>query len=308
MKALRIHNFGDVDVMQIETVEAPQPQPDEMLVRVHAASLNPVDYKTREGQYPPVSRDKLPVTLGRDISGMVEKAEGALGFKAGDAIFAMLAPDRGGFAEQVIVKASEAAPKPKRLSHAQAAAVPLASLTAWQGLLQHGGLAPGQRVLIHGGAGGVGHFAVQIAKIRGATVYTTVSDSDIDFVRHLGADHAIDYKSEPFEEVVRQIDLVFDLIGGETQARSWGVLKPGGVLVSTLGQPPQDKAAEHGVRGVGYMAQPRGKDLAEIGRLIDVGQIRPVVAATFPFDAAREAGRRLEEKHVRGKIVLEVAA
>jgi NADPH:quinone reductase-like Zn-dependent oxidoreductase len=308
MKALRIHKFGDIGVMQIETIDAPRPQPGELLVRVQAASVNPVDHKTFEGKYPMVGRDKLPITLGRDVSGIVEQAEGALGWKPGDAIFAMLAPDRGAFAEQVIVKGPEAAPKPKRLSHAQAAAVPLASLTAWQGLLRHGGLAPGQRVLIHGGAGGVGHFAVQIAKIRGATVYTTVSERDTDFVRHLGADHAIDYKSQRFEDEVRQVDIVFDLVGGETQERSWSVLKPGGVLVSTLGQPPQETAAQHGARGVAFMAEPRGSDLAEIGRLIDVGQIRPVVAATFPFNAAREAERRLEEQHVRGKLVLEVAA
>jgi NADPH:quinone reductase-like Zn-dependent oxidoreductase len=309
MKAVRIHEFGGPGVMRIDTVDPPQPGRDELLLRMHAASTNPVDYKMRAGMYPPVSRDKLPVVLGRDVSGVVERAgPGVQSFRQGDGVFAMLAPDRGAFAEFVIVKESETAPKPTHLSHAQAAAVPLAALTAWQGLIEHGGLSAGQCVLIHGGAGGVGHFAIQIAKAKGATVATTVSGGDMEFARQLGADQAIDYEAHKFEELVRDVDVVFDLVAGETQERSWGVLKRGGILVSTLGRPPEDEASQYGVRAAGFMARPNGSQLAEIGRLIDAGKIRPVVAAIFPLAEAQDAERRLEQHHVSGKIVLELAA
>jgi D-arabinose 1-dehydrogenase-like Zn-dependent alcohol dehydrogenase len=171
----------------------------------------------------------------------------------------------------------------------------------------HGRLQAGKIVLIHGGSGGVGHFAVQFAKVKGATVLTTVSRPNLDFVRELGADRAIDYQSQRFEEIGREVDLVLDLVGGETQERSWSVLKPGGILVSALGAPSSEKAIQHGAQGVGYRAQPNPAQLAEIGRLIDEGKIRPVVSATYPLAEARQAQERLEQGHVRGKIVLVVA-
>jgi NADPH:quinone reductase-like Zn-dependent oxidoreductase len=220
----------------------------------------------------------------------------------------MLPFDRGGHAERVALPEKACAPKPERLDFVQAAAVPLAALTAWQGLFDQGGLSEGQTVLIHGAAGGVGHFAVQFAKVRGATVLTTVSGSDLDFARQLGADQAIDYRAQRFETIARDIDLVFDLVGGDTQERSWAVLKPRGILVSTLGQPPQEKARQHRATGIGYMAQPSAQQLAEIGRLIDSGKVRPVIAETFPFVAAPQAEQRQEQGHVHGKIVLELAA
>jgi NADPH:quinone reductase-like Zn-dependent oxidoreductase len=309
MKAVRIHQFGGPEVMQIEELPVPQFRGDEMLLRVRAASVNPVDFKTRQGHFPPVGREQLPVTLGRDVSGVVEGAGSRVrGIKRGDEVYALLGPDRGAFAEYAIVKMGEAAPKPMRLSHVEAATVPLAALTAWQGLLDHGLVAEGQRVLIHGGAGGVGHFAIQFAKVKGATVYTTVSGDDREFARELGADQAIDYRTERFEEIVRGVDVVFDLVGGETQDRSWSVLKPGGILVSTLGQPPQDKAAQYKVRAAGYMAQPNAAQLAEIGRLIDDGKVHPVIAETFPLAEARRAEERQEHGHVHGKIALSLAA
>jgi NADPH:quinone reductase-like Zn-dependent oxidoreductase len=305
MKAVRIHDFGGPEVMQFEDLPVLEPKHDEILLRVHAASVNPVDYKTYEGKYPAVTRDKLPMTLGRDASGTVENCgPDAQIPKRGDAVYAMLGRDRGAFAEYVIVKPGEGAPKPARASHVEAAAVPLAGLTAWQGLFDHGHLKAGQRVLIHGGAGGVGHLAIQFAKAKGATVLTTVSADDLDFVRQLGVDQAIDYKAQRFDEVARDIDLVFDLVAGETQDRSWAVLKPGGVLVSTLGQPSQEKAEKHHARGVGYQAQPNAGQLADIARLIDDGKVRPVVSATFPFADVRAAEQALERGHVRGKIVV----
>ena len=309
MKAMRIHSFGGPDVMRLEDMPIPEPQNDELLLRVYAASVNPVDYKTREGKFPPVNQDKLPMTLGRDVSGVVEKCGSSVqSFFQGDEVYALLAPDRGAFAEYVVVKLSEAALKPERLSHTEAAAVPLAALTAWQGLFDHGHLSAGQRVLIHGGAGGVGHFAIQFAKARGAEVLTTVAGDDSNFVRELGADKVIDYQTQRFEDEAKDIDVVFDLIGGETQARSWTLLKHGGTLVSTLGQPPREMAEQHNVRGVGYMAQPNADQLAEIARLIDAGKVHPVIEATFPLADASQAEQRQEDGHVHGKIVLEFAA
>jgi NADPH:quinone reductase-like Zn-dependent oxidoreductase len=229
-------------------------------------------------------------------------------FGEGEAVYAMLGSiDRGSYAEYVLVRPNEAAPKPARLSHIEAAAVPLAALTAWQGLFDHGHLEAAQTVLIHGGSGGVGHFAIQFAKVRGATVLTTASNQNLDFVGELGADRAIDYESQRFEEIARDVDLVLDLIGGETQERSWSVLKPGALLVSALGEPSKEKAMQHGAHGLGYRAQSNAGQLAEIGRLIDQGKVRQVVMANYPLAEARQAHERLERGHVRGKIVLVVA-
>ena len=309
MKAIRIYGFGGPEVLQLDDIAIPQPAEGELLMRIHAASVNPVDYKIRRGTVPWVSREMLPMTLGRDLSGTVESAgAGVDAFNDGDPLYAMLGSiDRGSYAEYVLVKPNEAAPKPARLSHIEAAAVPFAALTAWQGLFDHGHLEAGQTVLIHGGSGGVGHFAIQFANVKGATVLTTVSAQNLDFVTELGVNRAIDYQSQRFEEIAREVDLVVDLVGGETQDRSWSVLKPGGMLVSALGEPSREKAVQHRARGAGYRAQANAGQLAEIGRLIDQGKVHPVVMATYPLAEARQAYERLEHGHVRGKIVLVVA-
>jgi NADPH:quinone reductase-like Zn-dependent oxidoreductase len=309
MKAIRIHRFGGPEVLELDDVPIPQPGTGELLVHISTASVNPVDYKIHRGTVPWVSREMLPITLGRDLSGTVEGIGAQVDvFGEGESVYAMLGSiDRGSYAEYVLVKPTEAAAKPARLSHIEAAAVPLAALTAWQGLFDHGHLEAGQTVLIHGGSGGVGHFAIQFAKVGGATVWTTVSAQNLDFVSELGADRAIDYQSQHFEEIVRDVDLVLDLVGGETQERSWSVLKPGGILVSALGEPQREKAMQHGVRAVaGYRAQPNPEQLTEIGRLIDEGKVRPVVSATYPLTDVRRAHEHLEQGHVRGKIVLVV--
>lgn len=306
LKAVRIHRFGGPEVLELDEVPVPHPARNELLVRIHAASVNPIDYKIRRGMGADTVRTMLPLTLGRDLSGTVESSgEGADAFQQGAAVYALLGGiDRGSYAEYVILKHGEAAPKPGRLSHVEAAAVPLAALTAWQGLFDHGQLQPGQTVLIHGGSGGVGHFAVQFAKVKGATVLATVSGLNRDFVRDLGADRPIDYQTERFDEIAKDVDLVLDLVAGETRERSWAVLKPGGVLVSALGEPSQEKAKAVGARGVGYRAQPNVSQLIEIGRLLDAGKVRVVVAETHPLTEARQAQERLEQDHVRGKIVL----
>jgi NADPH:quinone reductase-like Zn-dependent oxidoreductase len=308
MKAIRIHRFGGPEILELEDVPVPEPGESELLIHIHAASVNPVDYKIRRGGYPMVPPQMLPLTLGRDLSGTVERnGPGMNAFRQGDAVYAMIGGiDRGSHAEYVILKRGEAVPKPSRLSHIEAASVPLATLTAWQGLFDHGKLQAGQTALIHGGSGGVGHFAVQFAKMKGATVLTTVSRANLDFVRELGADRAIDYQSQRFEQIAQGVDLVLDLVAGETRERSWSVLKPGGILVSALGEPSQEKATQFGVRGVGYRARPDADQLTEIGRLIDDGKVRPVVSAVYPLAEVRQAHERLEHGHVRGKIVLNV--
>lgn len=304
MKAVRIHEFGGPETLRVEDLPRPRPAAGEVLVRVQAASVNPVDYKIRNGGYLP--EDQLPLTLGRDVAGTVDIAgEQAGDYRPGDAVYAMLPRDRGGYAEFVTVAAADCARKPERLDFIQAAAVPLAGLTAWQGLFDHGRLAAGHRVLIHGAAGGVGHFAVQFARARGATVIATCSAADRDFVVRLGAAEVIDYHKERFEERVAPVDLVYDLVAGETQDRSWAVLKEGGAMISTLQEPDKAKAAQKHARTAHYMAEPNGGQLAEIAGLIDRGEVTPTIASVFPLEAAAEAERKLEAGHVRGKIVLQ---
>jgi NADPH:quinone reductase-like Zn-dependent oxidoreductase len=306
-KSVRVHAFGGPEMLRVESVPLPQAKDDEVLVRVAAASLNPVDYKTREGEFPPVGEDALPAILGRDLAGTIE----AVGTRAhymlrkGDPVFAFIGFDRGGQSEYVVVKALELAAAPASIDLVHAAAVPLAGMTAWQGLFDHGGLQAGQRVLIHGGAGGVGHLAVQFAKATGATVFATAGTNDLDFVRAIGADTVIDYKNQRFEDVASDIDLVLDLVGGETQARSFAVLRDGGTLVSTLSVAEPDQGKDRNIRVPDrWLAQANTKQLGEIAALIDAGKVKVELAGVFPVEDAPSAYERLENGHVPGKIVL----
>lgn len=308
MKAIRIHAFGGPEVLKLEDVPIPQPGDDEVLVRIAAASVNPIDYKIRDGKVPSVTRANLPALLGRDFSGTVESVGANVrGVSKGDAVIAMLGhDDRGAYAQFVLSRISEFAAAPKTLDHVHAAAIPLAALTAWQGLFDQGKLTDGQKVLIQGGAGGVGHMAVQLAKAKGAWVAATCSGRDVGFVRDLGADVVIDYRTERFEDKVSELDLVFDLIGGETQARSFGVLKRGGALVSTLQKPDPAKAKAQDLRVASYQADASAAQLAEVARLIDGGKVRAFVSRTFKLEDAGEAQAYLETEHVQGKVVLTV--
>jgi len=309
MKTLRIHSFGGPSVIKLDDLPTPELGEEELLVRVMAASVNPVDYKICEGKYPAVKSNMLPFVAGRDIAGIVEACGGLVDdWKPGDELYAMLGIDRGGYSEFTLVNAEEAAHKPRSLDFVAAASVPLAGLTAWQGLFRHGELQSGQSVLIHGGAGGVGHFAIQFAKVRGARVITTVSEQHVDFARSLGADEVIDYKKQRFEDVVRDVDLVFDLIGGETQERSWTVLRPGGALVSTLTEPSQERAKARGVRAMRYTVRENGAELDEIGQLIDAGKVKPKITRTFQMNEAANALQFVEEGHTEGKVVVKIAA
>jgi NADPH:quinone reductase-like Zn-dependent oxidoreductase len=307
MKAMQIEAFGGPKVLHIQELPVPEPGAGEVLLKIRAASVNPVDYKIRLGKYPAVQADKLPYVLGRDAAGDVEACGmGVKTFVKGDSLYAFVGIERGCYAEYVIVKESEACRKPNTLDYTAAAAVPLAGITAWQGLFRHGGLKSGQRVLIHAGSGGVGHFAIQFAKAKGVYVITTVSGENVDFVRRLGADEVIDHKKQQFENKVQDVDMVFDLIGGETEDRSWGVLKKGGILVSTVNVPSQEKAKAHEVRGMRYTAEASGSELGEIAGLIDAGKVKPTISRTFSLKDAVSALQLVEQGHTRGKVVLTV--
>jgi len=307
MKAVCLEHFGGPEALQLEEIERPTPKDDELLIRVRAASVNPVDYKIRSGHYPPVKESSLPKVLGRDVAGVVVARGASVStFIDGDEVFAMLDGGPGGYAEYVTVPADLCQRKPENLDFAEAAAVPLAAITAWQGLFDHGGLLGGQRVLIHGGAGGVGHFAVQFAKARDAVVITTCSANDKDFVRSLGADQVIDYKAERFEDLVSEVDLVFDLVAGDAQERSWAVLKDGGTMISTLARPSERQAHQHHARAMNYVAKPNAEELGEIAHLITERKVHPHVEARLPLQEVQAAHRKLENEHPRGKIVLEM--
>jgi NADPH:quinone reductase-like Zn-dependent oxidoreductase len=316
MRAVRIHAYGAVDVLRYEDAPLPDPGEGEVLVRVHAAGVNPLDSKVRRGGLRERIPHRLPLILGWDVAGTVAgMAPGATGFHVGDEVFGR--PDfarDGSYAEYITVRGEELARKPRSLDFVDAAAVPLTALTAWQALFQapkpygSAGLEPGQTVLVHAAAGGVGTIAVQLAKWRGARVIATASAQNADLVRRLGADQVVDYTTVPFEQVVRGVDVVLDTVGGETRARSWAVLRPGGVLVSIVSPAPtQEEAAVHGARAAYVFAQASSAQLREIAALADAGVVKPVVSEVLPLADAHRAHELSETRHVRGKIVLQVA-
>jgi NADPH:quinone reductase-like Zn-dependent oxidoreductase len=305
IRKVRIHRFGGPEVLCIDEVEPSLPDAKQVLVRVKAASINPVDYKIRNGQYPAVKEDRLPYTLGRDAAGEVEKCGAqASRFHVGDAVAGMVSIAGGGYADMVVLDEEAIARKPEGLDYVYAAAIPLAGQTAWQGLFRYGELHAGQSVLIHGGSGGVGHFAIQFAKAKGARVFTTVSTDSVEFAHTLGADVVIDYKTQRFEQLAGDLDVVFDLIGGETRERSWSLLKKGGVLVTTLTDPDWPTAARHGVRAMRYTVEANGHELDEILNLVSSGRVHPHVQKTYPLADAGQALNSVEQGHTMGKIVL----
>jgi NADPH:quinone reductase-like Zn-dependent oxidoreductase len=304
MKAVRIHEFGGPEVLKYEDVPIPQPDQGEIRVKVIAAGVNPVDWKIRRG----FIKLPLPMTMGFDVSGIVD----AIGpkvdkFRLGDQIFAKASPPHGGYAEYTLVNDSHAALKPKSMGFIEAAAIPTAGLTAWQMLFDIAGLKSGQIVLIHGAAGGVGSFALQFAKWKGAHVIGTASHTNGQFLKSLGADEVIDYRAQKFEDLVHDADVVIDTIGKDTFDRSWGVLKPGGFLVTTVADVPAGAAEAHGVRARRVVSQANGDELAQIAKIIDEKFIKPVVTAILPLSEARKAQEMSESQHTRGKIVLRVA-
>ena len=309
MKAVAMHAYGGPEVLKYEDAARPDPATGEVLVRVHAAAVNPVDWKVRAGHLRGFLNYSLPLIPGWDLSGVVEATgSGVTDWKQGDAVYAR--PDlrrNGAYAEYIAVRASELGHKPRSIDHVQASAIPLACLTAWQALFDAGGLKAGQRVLIHAAAGGVGTFAVQLAKWKGAHVVGTASERNHAFLRELGADEVIDYTKTNFEEVVRDVDVVLDTLAGQTRDRSWNVLKKDGILVSILGQPSPDDAAQHGVRAAGVFVEPNQAQLGEIAKLVDSGKLRPIIETVLPLAQAARAHEMNQTLHTRGKIVLQVA-
>jgi len=308
MKAVRIHDYGTPEVLQYEDAPRPRCGRGDILICVYAAGVNPIDAKIRQGATRKGVKYALPFVLGFDVSGVVEAVgSDVTSVKEGDEVFGRLDFESpGAYAEYAIGTQSEIALKPRCLDHIQTAAVPLAALTAWQGLFEVGKLQSGQTVLIHGAAGGVGHFAVQLAKWKGAHVIATASGDGVGLVRSLGGDEVIDYKAIDFEQAVCSVDVVLDVIGGETQKRSWQTLKKGGVLVSTVGIADHDAPATFGVRGESFLARADAQQLKEIARIIDEGRVRPIVSAVLPLEEARMAHEMIQTGSTRGKIVLKV--
>lgn len=308
MKAIVIHEYGGPKVLKYEDVPRPEPKDNELLIRVIAAGVNPVDGMIRSGMFANENR-AFPIVLGGDIAGVVEKVGSKITkFKAGDPVFAYVSLDNsGGYAQYALVTEREAAPKPKSLTYVEAAAVPIVALTAWQALVDTAKLASGQTVLIHGGSGGVGTFAIQIAKARGAKVIATASTANQELLKQLGADVAIDYTKQNFEEVAKDVDVVLDSVGKDTLARSYGVMKKGGIIVSLVARPNQSELEKHGIRGAALSVDPNSEELTEIGKLIDEKKITVVVSQTFPLSEAMKAQEQVATGHTRGKVVLKIA-
>ena len=305
MKAVRIHEYGGPEVLRYEDAPRPVAESGEVLVKVRAAGVNPVDWKIREGWLQGMTRLELPIILGNDVAGEVAVVgEGVDTWQIGDAVFAMSGLRLGAFAEFIKLPADAWARKPKTLDFAHASALPVATLTAWQALFEHGNLQSGQKILIHAAAGGVGTFAVQFARWKGATIFGTASARNRDYFLGLGAQEVIDYTAQRFEEVMGDFDIVLDCTGGETQERLFAVLKPGGILVSIVSAPDVEKARQQNVRTAVFMARPDARQLEEIGALIDAGTVQVPLAKTLPMSQARQALEDSESRHTRGKIVL----
>lgn len=305
MKAVRIHKFGGADVLQFEDAPRPEPGPHQVLVRIHAAGVNPVDWKIREGKFGEIP---FPSIMGIDFSGEIESlGPDVTEFRAGEAVLGSVADASGSYAEYALAPVSQIIEKPASLDHVQAAALPVPAMTAWQALFDEAKLRKGQKVLIHAAAGGVGSFAVQFAKWKGAYVVGTASGGNADLVRSLGAHEFIDYRTTRFEDIVRDADVVFDTIGGDTQDRSWKALRKGGVLVSIVQTPSEKEAAAHGVRGI-FMSEDskRTAELTQIGELVASGQIKVNVETILPLSEARKAQELSQSGHAHGKIVLTV--
>lgn len=317
MRAVVQHTFGGPDVLRVEEVPRPVPLPTEVLVRVHAAGINPVDWKTRGSGGMAGVLGEPPFILGWDVSGVVEEIGfGVTTLKAGDEVYGMPWFPRaaGGYAEYVTAPARQFARKPASISHEQAAAVPLAALTAWQALVDTADIRPGQRVLIHAAAGGVGHFAVQFAKHLGAHVTGTASSPRHDWLTALGANELIDYTTSRFEEAAKDIDVVIDLVGDahdNTSTRSLNVLRPGGLIVAIpAGVSPEllQAAESRGLRTSAFLVEPDGPALTRIAGLIDAGEVSVEVEEVFPLEQAAQAHIRGESDRTRGKLVLRVTS
>ncbi|MBK8092316.1 MAG: NADP-dependent oxidoreductase [Verrucomicrobiaceae bacterium] len=332
MKALILKQYGRADHIAFADIPRPQLKPDEILVQVHAAGLNAIDNAIPKGEFKPLLRFKLPATLGSDLAGIVvEVGNRVTRFKPGDAVFASVFDlGTGTLAEFAVVSESAAALKPSNVDFVQAASIPMVGLTSWQALKERAKVMPGQRVFIPAGSGGIGTFAIQLAKELGAFVGTTTSTTNVELVRSLGADEVIDYKKQEFEDVLRDYDMVLGTLKGDTIENALQILKPGSHIVSLVGPPNAAFARARGMnflmrfvfgllsrkiiglaqkKGADYsflFVRPDGSQLAHIAALIEAGRIRPVVDRVFPFDQAKEALAYLETGRAKGKVVVQM--
>jgi NADPH:quinone reductase-like Zn-dependent oxidoreductase len=309
MQAIRVHQFGGPEQLILEQISCPEPQAGEVLVRVYAVGVLPAEWKVRQGLFKSFLSTSFPYIPGSAFAGVIEEiGSGVTAFHPGQAVFGR--SNNGAYAEYTAVAVETLALKPEALSFGEAATISGGATVAWTALFENAGLQAGQRVLIHGAAGGVGAFAVQFARWKGAQVTGTASSANVDFVRSLGAETVIDYTSTPFEQVARDVDVVLDTIGGETLQRSLNVVKAGGILVSLLEQPSQEQAQEHGIRAMKNTAAlpfPSTSLLQTIAQLIVSGQVKATIARTFPLSEARQAHEMSQIGHGRGRIVLQIA-
>lgn len=308
MKAVRIHQYGGRDVLSLDEIPVPDIAPDEVLVRVVAASINPVDWKVRAGYLAQMIPHQLPLTLGWDVSGVVVASGSEVTqWQAGDAVYSR--PDlarNGTYAEFVAIRANECARKPRTISHVEAASLPLAGITAWEAMMDTARVRAGQRVLVHAGSGGVGSLAIQLVKAAGATVIATASGRNRALVESLGVDQFVDYTTTKVADAVEPVDAVFDTIGGEVQEASWSLLKPGGIQVSIISPPDEAKAAAIGVRAGFVFIGPNAPVLDKLAAMVDGGSLRPIVGAEFALDDIVAAHALSESGRAVGKIVLYV--
>ena len=308
MRAWRVHAFGGPNAMSLEAVERPEPGPGEVLVQVHAAGVGPWDAWIRAGRS--ALPQPLPLTPGSDLAGVVAGIGPEVrGLDLGEAVFGVTNPRFvGAYAEYALAEAAMIARMPARLSFQEAASVPVVSVTAWQALFEEARLKAGQTVLIHGAGGNVGGYAVQLGRRAGLRVIATASSQDAALVKELGAEKVIDYRRQRFEDEIDNVDAVIDLVGGETQARSFAVLRPGGALISTVSEPDQRQAGERGISAAFFLVAVTSERLARIAELLDAGELKTRVGAVLPFSQAREAHEMMEDagRAPKGKIVLQI--
>jgi NADPH:quinone reductase-like Zn-dependent oxidoreductase len=311
MKAAQISKYGGSEVLEFNK-NAPKPAPSagRVLVEVYAAGVNPVDWKIRQGYMAKMAPLQFPVTLGGDFSGVIQEVgAGVSGFKKGDEVYGrdgLPGSGTGSFAEFISVDAKVTARKPKNVNHVDAAALPLTGVSALQALNEHIGVSKGKKILIHGGAGGIGTMAIQLAKHLGAYVATTAIDKDMAYVKELGADEVIDYKKQSFEDLIHDFDAVYDTVGGETYTRSYKVLKKGGIIVSMLEQPNSELMRRHGVKAIGQFTQANSERLTKLTELVEKGHIKVYVDKTFPLEKTREALDYQQQGKARGKVVIKI--
>lgn len=308
MKAVRIHQYGNVDTLRYEDADEPMVRADDVLVRVVGTSVNPVDWKIRQGHMKEIIPHRMPIILGWDVSGVVTEVGVKVSkFKVGDCVYARPDVERDGtYAEFITVRETEIAMKPQTISHIEAGVLPLCGIAAWEAMVNVAKVSAGQRVLIHAASGGVGSIAVQLAKSRGAYVIGTASAGNRGMVESLGVDEFIDYRAQRLQGTVKQIDVVFDTVGGQTQSDSWSVMTLGGMLVSIVSNPDADEVKKLGMRAAFVFVKPNAAALEEIAQMVDCGKLRPIIGAEFALKDIKHAHGLSESGRAKGKIAIYV--